>query len=525
MNRVFYFTGHRLSVLHWNGKVYLGGCSFEPDVDGLEKFRQYLLTSEKANSRFLVDIIEEDFRIETIPHVFGKDRSAVTGRLLDRYYRSSRQFVYSEVVGRRKSGRKDNDVLLGGITNPSMIALWLDIIDVCEVPLMGIWSLPLLSKQLLPTIDAKTGPVLLVSQQVSSNLRQTFFRDGKMQASRQSVINQDENDISQIGTLAKPEVDRTIEYLRNQRLIASDEVMQIHVLGGDEQEESLYSAFESTALSKTTVHNLPVLHDKLSLKGLSGRFSDEMFASFCVNQIMPGCHYGKPSDYKQYYFGLGSIALYVLSLLVVLFAMLTAESNLSRALEHERSVELLNIQADEYRNVYKSKFEAFEPVFTHALSMNAAVDLAERIYTYGKVSPLDFMLEISTVLATQGLGKVYIDDIRWEYEQFKSVKGKEVIVAKQDLTKEDPVRHLGVLKGRIDVSDSNYRGSIAKVNKIIDALLKHERIVSVELVEMPVDVRSEKSFTDQSGVDANIGSNADKGKFTLKIRMEAASNA
>ncbi|MDH5710160.1 MAG: hypothetical protein OEZ15_00640, partial [Gammaproteobacteria bacterium] len=77
MNRIFYFSGHRLTAFHWDGKKFQGACSFEPDAEGLNKFREYLQTTVKSPARLLVDVIEEDFRIETIPHVFGKDRKAV----------------------------------------------------------------------------------------------------------------------------------------------------------------------------------------------------------------------------------------------------------------------------------------------------------------------------------------------------------------------------------------------------------------------------------------------------------------
>ena len=68
-------------------------------------------------------------------------------------------------------------------------------------------------------IGAKKGPVLLVTQQVNSNLRQTFFMDGKMISSRQSVINQDAANISNIGKFAWPEVDKTLTFIRNQQQI------------------------------------------------------------------------------------------------------------------------------------------------------------------------------------------------------------------------------------------------------------------------------------------------------------------
>ncbi|MES0327984.1 MAG: hypothetical protein ABUK13_07315, partial [Gammaproteobacteria bacterium] len=345
MNRVFYFSGHRLTVFHWDRKRFYGACSFEPDIEGLDKFREYLKTSSRSASRLLIDVIEEDFRIESTPHVYGKDKAAVTERLLDRYYRSSGQYVYSEVIGRDKTGRRDNKILIGGVTNPALINAWKNIIEECHIPLIGIWSLPLISKNLLPLIEEKRSAVLLVSQQVNSNLRQTFFRDGKMLSSRQSVINQDEKDTANIGDYAAPEVKRTIDFLRNQRLINANEIVHIHILGSEQQIKSLENVFKTDALNDINIHKISDLQSKAGLTGLSGKFSDGLFTLLCAKQIALQANYGKAKEYSQYYYVLGSKALKAASILLALSALLIAESNLSGVIEHERSIELLGEQA------------------------------------------------------------------------------------------------------------------------------------------------------------------------------------
>ena len=522
MNRVFYFSGHRLTVFHWDLKKFHGAGSFKPDADGLAKFRKYLEISEKSPARLLIDVIEEDFRIETAPHVFGKDKKAVIGRLLDRYYRSSGQYVYSEVIGREKEGRRDNKVLIGGVTNPGLIDVWKDVIEECDIPLIGIWSLPLVSQSLLSLLAEKHSAVLLVSQQVSSNLRQTFFRDGKMLSSRQSVINQDAEDISNIGKYAAPEVERTVAFLRNQRLIDPHEVVHIHIIGSGGQVESLKREFKADALNDVNIHRLVDLQNKVGLEGLSGKFSDGIFTWFCARQLAFQAHYGKAKEYSQYYYVLVSKALKAASILLALSAMLITESNLSNAIEHDRSIELLGEQAKEYKKIYKRRFEEYETVFEHARSMNAAVDLADRISRHGKTSPLDFMIEVSAVLSQSDLGIDHIDKIEWALEQYKNQGDiQEVYEGRVDVTIEDPVRHVGVIHGRIAISDKNYRGSLSQVNRIITVLHKHERVERVEAIEMPVEIRSDKTFTDESGLNVQSVTRKDKGRFVLKVVMKA----
>ena len=525
MNRVFYFSGHRLTAFHWNGKKFNGACSFEPDEEGLIKFKQYLESTEKYPTRLLVDVIEEDFRTETTPHVFGKDKKAVNERLLDRYYRSSGRYVYSEVIGREKSGRRDDMVLIGGITNPALIDIWKDIIEECHIPLIGIWTLPLVSKSLLPFIAEKHRAVLLVSQQVNSNLRQTFFRDGKMLSSRQSVINQDVEDITNIGKLAVPEVRRTVLFLRNQRLIDVNEIVYIHIIGSEDQVESLKSEFKTDALNDVNIHNLSDLQKRLGLEALSGKFSDGMMTWLCSKQHAFQSHYGEVKDYSQYYYLLTAKALKAASILLVLSAMLIAESNISSVIEHERSMELLDEQAEEYKKIYKKRFEEYESVFKNARSMNAVVDMADQIAQHGKASPLDFMIEVSDVLSQSNLAIEHIDKIEWSLEQYKDLGDRqEVYEDNVDVTKEDPVRHIGILYGRIAISDKNYRSSVTQINRIINVLKKHERVERVEAIEMPVEIRSDRIFNDESGLNTQLLRREAKGKFALEIVMRSVTH-
>ena len=523
MNRVFYFSGHRLTVFHWDRKRFYGACSFEPDFEGLEKFREYLKTSSKSASRLLIDVIEEDFRIETTPHVYGKDKKAVTDRLLDRYYRSSGQYVYSEIIGRDKTGRRDNKVLIGGVTNPALINAWKNIIEECHVPLIGIWSLPLISKNLLPLIEEKRSAVLLVSQQVNSNLRQTFFRDGKMLSSRQSVINQDEKDTSNIGSYAAPEVKRTIDFLRNQRLIVANEVVHIHILGSEQQIKSLENVFKTDALNDINIHKISDLQSRAGLEGLSGKFSDGLLTWLCAKQLALQAHYGEAKEYSQYYYVLASKALKAASILLALSALLITESNLSSAIEHEHSKDLLAEQSKEFESIYKNHYEKNEAVYDQARLIKSAVELSDRIYMHGKTSPLDFMIELSNVLSRQGLGVDGIDKIEWSVEQYKNVAvSQQANKENLNVTIEDPIRHVGIIHGRIAVSDSDYRGSVSQVNRIVAALSQHKRIQNVEVIEMPVEVRSEKAFTDESGLNVNPLFKKDTGKFALKVIMKEA---
>jgi hypothetical protein len=511
-----------MTVLHWRGKSFSGVGSFEPDGEGFDKFRSYLQSSAKIATKLLIDVIEEDFRQDTIPHVYGKDRKAVISRLIDRYYRSSRQYTYAEVFGRQKTGRKDSNILIGAITNPGLILPWIEIIDECDIALSGIWSLPLLSKKLLPYIDAKKGPVLLVSQQVNSNLRQTFFRDGKMLASRQSIVNQDAHDISNIGTLAAPELERTINFLRNQRQIGDEEVVDVHIMASTDQVRSLENIPDRDPLLNYHIHRLSDMYAKVGIRDFPEKFSDGLFAKICMDQLDITGHYGNTSVFSRFYFSMASAALYILSVVLIIAGLVITESNITEAMMYEGSEVQLSKRQAEYRRVYREKYESYESVFADANLMNSAVRLAERIEKNSQISPQDFLRELSNTISQPQFGTVYIDKIEWKTQQLSRSKKRGVVtesVTATNPTSDGEIQHVGIIHGRIPVVMDNFRSSVDHISNIIRLLQENKRVVKVEAIELPVEVRSDKKFSSESGEPKKNETTQPTGKFVIKIVM------
>ena len=523
-----------MTVFHWNRKTLAGACSFEPNEEGYEKFKQYLDSSEKTSTCMMLDVIEEDFRKDVIPHVYGKDRKAVISRLMDRHYRSSRQYTYSEIQGRQKHGRKDDEVLLAAITNPEMVQSWMRVILECDVPLSGILSLPLVSKSMLPIIGAKKGYVLLVSQQVNSNLRQTFFKDGKMVSSRQSVINQDAENISNIGTHARPEIDRTITFIRSQYQL-EDEAINVHMIGSDAQIDSLESMFLSDEVSHYHVHRLTDINKKLGLTGLPDKFADGLFSWVALNRSGMTSHYGHKQEFVRYYYALASNALYVSSVIVVLVSLLMIESNISDGISFKESTNLLRQRTNEFKRVYNEKYQAYEELFSNAKLMDMAVGMVDQIETNSQVTPLDFMLALSKLVSNPQIGRIYIDKIEWTTRQLDDAKRKrtrkksntESKYKPTNITSSSEVQHVAVVTGRIPVKFNNYRESVNRINNIITTLNSSERVENVSAINLPVEVRPEKKFASETRFlsDSEKDKQAKKsGQFSIKVVMKAPEN-
>ena len=183
MRRVLYFTGYRMVAQEWAGHKLSSSVYFEPDEQGLDLFASYLRSFRNEPIRLLVDLIEEEFRQIKIPLLRGSDRKAILARNYSKYFRNSvYKFAISQSVEKKK--RKEEKLLIIGLTNQYLLEPWLKIINETRTPLTGIISLPLLSEDYVKNLKSDSKAVILVSQQVPSNLRQSVFVDGKLVLSR-----------------------------------------------------------------------------------------------------------------------------------------------------------------------------------------------------------------------------------------------------------------------------------------------------------------------------------------------------
>ena len=172
MKRILYFTGYRMVAQEWLGRKLVSSVYFEPDEQGLDLFSAYMQSFRNEPVRMLVDLIEEEFRQIRIPLLRGSDRRAILQRNYAKYFRhSDYKFAISQAV--EKKTRKEEKLLLIGLTNQYLLEPWLKIIEESRTPLSGIISLPLLSEDYVKELKTEHRAIILVSQQVPSNLRQS----------------------------------------------------------------------------------------------------------------------------------------------------------------------------------------------------------------------------------------------------------------------------------------------------------------------------------------------------------------
>jgi len=534
VKRVFYYSGFRLTVFHWQGEKCISSYVFNPDEAGLEKFKTYLMASDNIPARILIDLIEEDFKQENIPHVGAADRKSIVTRLIERQHRNSKDYVHYNIIGREKIERKDDILLYSILSNPQILAPWLKVIAECNTSICGIWSLPLLSEKLFTQFKQKANNILLVSQQVPSNLRQTFIKKSKFQSSRSAVVNLED---ATVGEHISIEVEQTIRFLSNQRHIGFDEKIEVHIMcrEGDITEIKLHC--EDSALRSFHFHNIIDIiellgcdahfenssdgNDKITSPSQFKEYSNGLYSYVCSQQLIPVGHYGNRNLFTRFYEQLLSKSLYTASGLTLLVTIILSFYFLSVSSTFTQETMTLKSQTQGVIKEYEKKLAHLQSRLSQAQVMQSSVLLAHKIQTSKRISPQNFMADISRVLTRSGMNDTEITHIIWKQHQSDALPptSHNLKPLHTDYASSTNINQHAIIGGYIKVSNSSLKASVDKVNSIVDAFKHHKLIRHVKINRMPVDVRSKSSIENESGVEQQDHSSQDKNKGQFEIEL------
>ena len=227
MRHFLYLTNTRLVSMATQGKRVVARREFAVSGVGAAEFEHHLAQMEPLPTHFFVDIADEDFRLDTIPHVGGRDREALLARKLAQIFRNT-PYRHAAIQGREAEGRRDDRVIYTAVTNPEALRPWVDVIDRLQVPLEGIYSAAVFSSVLLEELDLEFAHTLLVTFTPGEAMRQTYFRNREIKFSRLTPVDLEEG--QGLGTFVADETMRTWQYLDSLRHFGPDDRLEVCVL-------------------------------------------------------------------------------------------------------------------------------------------------------------------------------------------------------------------------------------------------------------------------------------------------------
>ena len=517
--RLLFLTENRLVAWYWRGGQLTQMGIFSTDADELAKFGDYLAESPTTPIYMLVDVIEEDFRNETIPHLLGKDRQALINRKLNQLFRNT-AYRYADLQGRDASGRRDDKLLLTGLTNDELVKPWVARILKGKQPLVGIWSLPLLSQVLVKKLGLTAPHQLLITRQASTGLRQSYFQQGHIKFSRLTLVSPDDT-MSMASTVSR-EVSRTQQYLNSLRLLPRDAVLEIAVCGAKHLQQ-LQPESMNTPLLHHQVLNLEAIIGSFGFKIPAGELTSEILYLHLLGRFAPEQHYASAG--QMWYSRLRQARAGILGITAAVLASggYVAGSNLDQALEDYNQGERITYETRDYFSQYQSIKNTFPPTPATPENMKNAVELMQAVQ--GKdVMPHHLMVLVGQALETSPT--VRLSQIKWQVkdtpdeepapsqtppaggastggpEGNSNVPGIAINAAKP--------YQIVILDGEISPF-SDYRSALDDVNRFMETLKKNPSLRATAL-SMPIDIGSTASLKGSVGKKTQ-----EKAAFSVKL--------
>ena len=510
-------SAYQASIGVWRGNGFSACATVANDETGWSSFRELIQRHKNAPVWLMVDGVEEDYRNDSLPHVFGSGRNEMIQRKLDQLFRAT-PYRAALIQGRESDRRKDDRVLFMAFSNTELLKPWLEIIQGQAAPLAGIFPISLASQPLLNYCGIKDQEVLLVSIQ-GGGLRQSFFRNGQLKISRLSP--QTEN-IEINATQCAAEIEKTRLYLINSKLLPRDSQLHAYVLdefgvaGNIPQHMHTDQNFVCRVLTRDQLDaGLPAAKQWIS------QCPDSRVMA-CLAQSPPKASLAAPKLRTNYRLHLARLALYAASVLFFFGAILWSGFNLWKQSSMEDEAFNAALRTRHFVSMYQQEARQFPEAPTSADKLKKAVAVAGELKRY-TLFPGPFMTLLSQAMTEQP--EIYLNRMTWIYGKPDSAGIGHNLPAEADIASTrtaqgNPAlwKQTGYIDAEIRPFNGDYRAATDSVNRFAKRLKKIPGIEEVNIIRLPLNADSSATLTGHTQESTRMANGL--AQFQLKITLK-----
>ncbi len=484
---------------------------FPIDDAGLASFQRFLRQTQPTPVHVLIDLVEEEYRHDTIPHVGGADRRSVLKRKFARLFRGTK-YTLAIPQGREHGGRRDDRMLLTAITRPELVTPWVNSLHQLKVPLAGITSTPILSERLLPIIGAKGENILLISIQHASGLRQTFFRNRKLKISRLAQM-----PASLLGSHADyvlGELDKLRRYLNSLALVAGDAPLNVYIICHGELLSALQHRCKSTEHERYSLVDSAGLATRLGAKlGAESSYSDGLLAQLLIDS--PPQHDYADVEERRYFtlhrtqrvLQFAAVAMLLVASALSALNFLDGINFKSQALDSAQKTSF-------YHDRYAIARGQLPPTPIEPRKLKAAVDIASFLH-HRKSSPFTVLKQFGDTLT--GHDRIVLDSVSWfasdnsEIDQLTERSEKNL--SETAFGERFSHFHVGVFRAHLADFNGDYRAAMRDIDGLVANLRARDTLTEVSVIEYPLDLSSRASVKG----NAARGPQRQEANFAIKL--------
>jgi len=514
MRQVFFITDDRMTAMIWQGSNLISKYEFE-DRQSPEVI-DYLQRSKDIVSSIIVDVLEEEITLTSIPHVSAHERKFLIDRTLTRLHRGA-EFSMAKIVGREEQSsekkRRDDRLLVSGMTSNQPLEHWLELFNEYDVFIKGVYSLPLLAGNILKVLKIKKGLTLLVSRQSKRFIRQSIFKDGKLFYSRNIPSSQD----LEIDSFSA-DLNKTRKYLENQKLIKTDDRVEVLILAS----ERFYSQLSGLDALLPDMDIAYVRHEDLkntlAIKSEYVIAGQEIFSNLLLGSMTKN-HYGRVHDLVRYknkirdnWINYSAVAIAFILILVTSKFYIDIDVLDYKVQGIEEQIAILKSHNDRVeKNLSKLPAKAKQ--------MKLFVDNVSDVKSAAEYDMQKSVTAISQVLASYK--DISLTRINWninqtEYQQRRSRNAR----AKRSQQTNKAQGHFIELTASLDFKNLTHQNALRVIERFTGSLQKLKMVKAVLITKKAIKAGSRDNMRGMISDQAKS-----KSELTLTLQMEAPSHA
>lgn len=509
IKKILYLSDYQLIIYHLEAKVFTKYCTLLND--NIVDLISYLENYDKTPLVILVDTAQEEYQIVLLPHVLGKDRQDQFNHKMQRLFERT-PYRCATLQGREKNGRGDDRVLFSALNNQENLTSILNILMEYKIPIIGIYSVALLSQQLLKYFSlplAQQNYLLLVnhtppiSAHSLQGLRQTFFINQQFQLSRLIPLN-----ITQpveYTDYIVNQITRTQQYLHSKRLLPANATLSVLIITHTDYLPHLMSKFDQSLNIKLYLVDIKQLNS-IKLTATEDYYLPYLLADLLSKQI-PKNHYAKLAEKRYFVFNRLRMILYGISVsslsgaIVVSYLfwqqtqqLIQQSQSLDREIQQQQTVltqrratiPTLPIDLAHFRNVVESGQYIIAQHIHHQIIWEK---ISQVLVQYPNLLPTELKWGIGN-----SAQEIFTTTSKTETEQDEvdAVSSASVYPPdKIDSTEATDQFIEGVrLRGKISPFDGNYRVALKLYNDFVIDLQRQEATWQIEKSQPPYDTKS-----------------------------------
>ena len=510
MKRILYLTDEGITVFLVDGRTLAGKRCYGFDSEGMYRFEADIAELPELDTRLVLDITEEEFFEERLPHVFHHDQVKLLERRRRQRFRGSRWW-YLEKVDRAKDGRREDIFLLTGITREEVLEPVLEVLERHCVPMAAMTSVPLLTPALARGLRVRQAHSLFVSHGERGGIRQTFLEKGHLKASRLAPTPR--YDAQQYAEQIQSEVMRMRMFLQSSHYLPMGERLDVYLFSTQEIINLVSRSVQEDDLLRFHYYNLLAVKERFHFRGVSQHeHADAMYALLAATR--KGLRsYARHGDRRGYYVRRTAQALNAASLAVMVAGVGLMATNALEVREAREAIQQVHGEIALYRRKTEAVRSKRPPEEVSGFLMADAVEFHERVVD--KIHPPFRSL---TSLGQTLLGHPHIQLTHITTNQGAiSEDGVEPHTDYSSQTPVDEARPAAArieLEGVVEEPGATYRQVVTRFRRLLESLRDNPHFEQVEVQRWPVEIRPEHTLV----VDGRAMEDHEKGwRFAFSL--------